>query len=195
MKGILFTLLLMFTACETTHNVQEYDEERITVSVQTDALILKSPTSSFGESTKETLYNSNKVNNVGMSLLDGVVTGYSNQVGNVDVIPPESDSQVQFIIKEIEVKKSLFTLNLPHPGPVYKMVMKVDVTEYGEVIESLVYRTKVNMSEINFAHLSFKWLTHEEKMNSEYQLKTFNTGLRKLYQKLYFNYFDISLRV
>ena len=195
MKFILALLVGSVMGCSSLSNVNEFDDSSLKVSLEASDLIIISSTSWFGTETKELIEQDNRVETSGIYLLKQVVKGYSNQVGDVEVLNSVSESEVSFKIKEIKVRQSFISLNFPKPGPIYKIIMKADIVEQGRVTDSVTLKTKANMAELNFEHLSFKWMNESEKSNSEYQLITFDEGLRKLYQKLFFNYFDISLRV
>lgn len=55
--------------------------------------------------------------------------------------------------------------------------------------------TTVNMASVTYPDENVKWLSREEKGNLKNQKDTFHAGLRSLYQNLYFEAFDISLRL
>jgi hypothetical protein len=51
------------------------------------------------------------------------------------------------------------------------------------------------MASVTYPDENVKWLSREEKGNLKNQKDTFHAGLRSLYQNLYFEAFDISLRL
>lgn len=164
------------------------------VSFGVENLELISNTPWFSDDTVSEIQRTEFVLNQGDQLLSDVLFGYASQLQGIEQTASE-DADLLFVIKKIEVERGLFIFNFPNPGPLYRMKMLVEVRNSAGEKELVKLKTLVNMSIVNFSHLSFKWLSLDEMKNSEYQLATFEAGLRKMYQDLYFNYFDISLRL
>ena len=130
----------------------------------------------------------------GNYLLREVLLGYETRIERFEQ-SNSNNADVQFISKEIRVKRGYFTINFPNPEPIYKMMMDVEVYKYGELLGKATVKTRSNMSAVNFLDHPFIWMYSSEIKNPEYQFATFETGLAKLCQKLYFDYLDISLNL
>jgi hypothetical protein len=164
------------------------------VSFHAPEFKLHSSTSLFSEHTRTKQISEQYVTRLGDQLLQQVLVGYSDQTEAFRYADTGSE-HVRFDITKVVVSRGYFTTNIPHPGPIYKVKMYVDLIENGLPAQSVVLKQRVNMSEINFPEERFKWMTPEEKDDSTYQEKTFRVAVRKLYQQLYFTYFDISLQL
>lgn len=190
---IVSILLIFFIGCTSTKELSRSGDFTGNVHFGVDNVELTSSTPWFSNKTINELDSANYILNHGNKLLDDVLYGYSSQLQGIEK-SSASDADLLFIIKKVEVKRGYFTLNFPNPGPLYRLKMHVEVSNAGYK-KVVVLKTIVNMSIVNFSHLNFKWLNVSEKENSEHQISTFEAGLRKMYQDLYFNYFDISLRL
>lgn len=179
-------------SCSSSFKTIDYESVQRTVSYAATDFEIVDKSNWFNDSLGDSLFNANYVQNTGNDILNIVVSSYENQLPDLEFVMNE-DSDIEFRIQSVEVKRGLFTFNFAHPGPLYRMKMKGEIVEHGVVVDTFVLKELVNMAEINFGDESTKWMSKEEKGNKEYQLKTFRVGLRKLYQQLYFNYFDIKL--
>lgn len=188
----LATFLILFISCSSASRLTSERDFTGNVDLSTDSLLVTSNTPWFSSETISEIEEENLVAGTGDYLFTEILNGYANQMFGVEQSSAEK-ADISFSIKKIVVKRGYFTLNFPNPGPIYKMAMEVDIYNGSTLIKSATFKTRVNMSVINFGHLPFKWMSPTETGNTEYQLETFEAGLRKLYQKLYFEYFEISL--
>ncbi|GAB5409478.1 MAG: hypothetical protein BalsKO_18430 [Balneolaceae bacterium] len=190
----LLSVTLSLLSCSTVDisTKQDAQPQTISLSISDNPIISKTPW--FSKELAVELLEASFAETLGENILQDVLVAYESQLPEL-VFVENQESDLKFQINSITVKRGLFTLNLAHPGPLYKMKMEASVIRNGLVIKKLSSSELVNMSQINFANHSTKWMTKEEKLNKEYQKKTFTAGLRKMYQKLYFNYFDISLQL
>lgn len=191
-KKFLVSLLILFVSCSISSRITSERDFTGNVNLNTDSLLVASNTPWFSGETISEIEQENLVAGTGDYLFSEMLIGYANQMFGVEQSSSEN-ADISFMIRKVEVKRGYFTINFPNPGPIYKMAMEVDIYNGSRFIESATFKTRVNMSVINFGHLPFKWMSPTEMENTEYQLETFEAGLRKLYQKLYFEYFEISL--
>lgn len=191
-RSFLVSLLILFVSCSSSSRITTERDFAGNVDLNTDSLLVASNSPWFSGETISEIEQENLVAGTGDYLFSEMLNGYANQMFGVEQSSPEN-ADISFMIRTITVNKGYFTINFPNPGPIYKMVMEVDIYNGSKLIKSATFRTRVNMSVINFGHLPFKWMSPTEMGNTEYQLETFEAGLRKLYQKLYFEYFEISL--
>lgn len=191
-----YSLLLLFTSilisCSATSKLENPRNYEGKVSLSAKNISIKSSTPWFSAESTENILGNNTVEERGDFLLSEVLYGYENQLLGLEK-SSEEEADIQFIIDEVRINRAHFTINFPNPGPLYRIMMDVNILKDGLLVEKRTLSTKVNMSIVNFGHLPFKWMSNKEVKNSEYQLATFDAGLTKLYQKLYFDYFDISL--
>lgn len=148
----------------------------------------------FNNDLADELTETSYVEEMGNDILDKILTSYPNQVFGVEKVPLE-ESNVRFELKKLTIKRAYISINFPNPGPIYRVLLDVDIYEKGVLLKSKTLRSRVNMSEVNFGHMPFKWLNEKERKDPEHQLATLEAGLRNIYQKLYFNYFNISLSI
>lgn len=193
--SVLFLILLLLSGCASSLKTADPAPSLRYVSFQAPEFMIHSSTGLFSEETIQRQLNDEFVTTLGDRLLKQVLIGYGEQTEAFRYTSSDGDDDVQFIIRKVDVSRAYFTINLPHPGPVYKVRMHVDLVENGIISQSVIIRQRANMSEINFPKERFKWLTPEEKANTLYQEQTFRVAVRKLYQQLYFTYFDISLQL
>jgi len=148
----------------------------------------------FSNETKTNILSLNMIEEEGETILREIVAGYENQIGNYKFVN-NNQADIIFRVKRIDVKRRRFTFNFLKPGPIYFMIIETEIIEAGNV--SIINRKKslTNMAVVAFPDDNIKWMSQEEKGYTENQLKTFRVGLRKLYQNIYFDAFDISLRL
>lgn len=156
-------------------------------------IYLGEPSKWFTQEAQENILGLNLPDEIGKRILDQVITGYKNQTSNLEQSENTESSDIIFEVKEITVKRGRFTFNFLKPGPVYVMKLKADIIVDGAIISSETKKTVVNMASVIFPEEPIKFMKPSEKRITEYQVETFRTGLRKLYQSLYFDAFDISL--
>lgn len=185
--------LLVLAGCSSTVSVVSKDGSDRTVYLNASEAELGNTSKWFAEDTQEIIMELNLPGEIGKRILDQVITGYKNQTGDLGSAESTESSDIIFDIKEITVKRGWFTFNFLKPGPVYVMKMKADIIINGEIVSSETKKTVVNMASVIFPEDPIKFMKPSEKRITEYQVETFRTGLRKLYQSLYFDAFDISL--
>lgn len=186
--------LLLFTGCASSLKTAGPSSTLRYVSFDAPDFILESSTDLFSDQTLKVQLDQQYVSKLGDRLLQQVIIGYGDQT-EAFRYTNQKEFDVQFIIRKVKVSRGLFTLNFPHPGPIYKVKMYVELIENGQLAQSVILKQRVNMSEINFPKERFKWMTPDERALSEYQQQTFRVAIRKLYQQLYLTYFDISLQL
>lgn len=187
-------VLLAFSSCKTSESAQAYSYEtkRVSIINQDFDLVVKTPW--FNNDLADELAKTSYVGEMGNDILDKILTSYPNQVFGVEKVPID-ESNIRFELKKLTIKRAYISINFPNPGPIYRVFLDVDIYEKGVLFKSETIRSRVNMSEVNFGHKPFKWLDETERKNPEYQLATLEAGLRNIFQKLYFNYFNISLSI
>jgi hypothetical protein len=188
------SLLLVATGCSAGVKMSESSELNGKVGFEAPDFTLSKTTGVFSQESLDGHIQDEYVERTGDLLLQQVLIGYSDQVSGFEYYPVD-EAGVVFRINEVVVKRAYLTLNLPHPGPIYKVILYADIIENGELTQSVKLKQRINMAELNFPEESFKWMNSEEKSNPEYQRKTFRAAVRQLYQQLYFSYFNISLQL
>lgn len=187
--------LFVIAGCSSSVSIVSKDKNTRTVSLNASEAGLGDPSKWFAEDAQESILKLNLPDEIGKRILGQVITGYKNQTGGLEPAESTESSDIIFDIKEITVKRGRFTFNFLKPGPVYVMKMKADIVVEGEIVSSETKKTVVNMASVVFPEDPIKFMKPSEKRITEYQVETFRTGLRKLYQSLYFDAFDISLRL
>lgn len=185
--------LLVLAGCSSTVSVVSKDASVRTVSLTASEVELGNTSKWFSEDAQENILELNLPDEIGKRILSQVITGYKNQTGDLESAESTESSDIIFDIKEIRVRRGRFTFNFLKPGPVYVMKMKADVIINGEIVSSETKKAVVNMASVIFPEDPIKFMKPSEKRITEYQVETFRTGLRKMYQSLYFDAFDISL--
>ncbi|MBO6523824.1 MAG: hypothetical protein JJ971_08370 [Balneolaceae bacterium] len=185
---------LAFSSCKTSGSARAdfYETKRVSIMNQDFDLVVNTPW--FNNDLADELTETSYVEEMGNDILDKILTSYPNQVFGVEKVPLE-ESNVRFELKKLTIKRAYISINFPNPGPIYRVLLDVDIYEKGVLLKSKTLRSRVNMSEVNFGHMPFKWLNEKERKDPEHQLATLEAGLRNIYQKLYFNYFNISLSI
>jgi hypothetical protein len=196
-KKLFFAGLCLFvlTDCSSTASVVSNNTNARTVSVNASEADLGDPSKWFADDTQENILEFNLPDEIGKRILGQVITGYKNQTGDLKQAESTESPDIIFDIKEITVKRGKFTFNFLKPGPVYVMKLKADIVIDGQIVSSEAKKAVVNMASVIFPKDPIKFMKPSEKRITEYQVETFRTGLRKLYQSLYFDAFDISLRL
>jgi hypothetical protein len=187
--------LLFLYNCSSSYAVVQSEEESQNIALQTTEFSLGDTSKWFSVETQGVITSSNLTEESGNKILGQVITGYENQIGEYQLSDDPESAYVVFNVKEVSVKRGRFTFNFLKPGPIYVMEMKADIIINGKVVSSEVKKAVVNMASVNFPEEPVKFMRPSEKRKIEYQLEAFRIGLRKLYQSLYFDAFDISLRL
>ncbi|MCG8372435.1 MAG: hypothetical protein MI700_02830 [Balneolales bacterium] len=188
MRKIIPVLLFVSLGCSATSPFSGFEGS---VNHYAENVAVRSYSNWFSTNAVETVVEGNFVDEKGDYFLNVVIDNYPSQTTGLKE-SEDSNSGISFRVKSLEVKNA-FTLNIPDPGPVYKLNMEVDIFENGEFVESKAIKARVNMASIVNEDKIFNWLTAEEKNDINNQLLTFEIGLTRLYQKLYFSHFDINL--
>ncbi len=197
MRKLFFAGLCLFvlTGCSSTASVVSNNTNARTVSLNASEADLGDPSKWFADDAQESIVELNLPDEIGKRILGQVITGYKNQTGDLKQVESTESPDIIFDIKEITVKRGKFTFNFLKPGPVYVMNLKADIVIDGQIVSSEVKKAVVNMASVIFPEDPIKFMKPSEKRITEYQVETFRSGLRKLYQSLYFDAFDISLRL
>ncbi len=194
-KLITGILLLFIIGCGSSSTILESGEKTQKVYLDASEVRIESNNRWFSEESLTAVDVNKTIEKSGQELLELVVTGYSDQVGNFEVVNSPDNADVVFKIEEIIVGQRTFTMNFVKPGPIYLMKIKAIVESEGFENYSLSKKSLVNMAEVSYPDEGFKWMNNDEKSDTQNQLNTFNSGLRKLYQNLFFEAFDISLQL
>ena len=197
MKKLFFAGLCLFVlnGCSSTGSVVSNNTNVGTVSVNASEAHLGDPSKWFADDAQESIVKLNLPDEIGKQVLGQVITGYKTQTGDLKQAKSTESPDIIFDIKEITVKRGRFTFNFLKPGPVYVMKLKADIVIDGQIVSSEAKKAVVNMASVIFPEDPIKFMKPSEKRITEYQVETFRSGLRKLYQSLYFDAFDISLRL
>ena len=187
--------LIVLGGCSSSGSVVSEDNNTRTFFLTASEIVLGEPSKWFTEEAQENILELNLPEELGNEILQQVITGYQNQTGNFELAEKSGSAEILFNIKEVSVKRGRFTFNFLKPGPLYVMKMKADIMVDGVIVSSETKKTVVNMASVIFPEDPVKFMKPSEKGNMQYQVKTFRTGLRKLYQSFYFDVFDISLRL
>ncbi|HAH52314.1 MAG TPA: hypothetical protein DCL80_14105 [Balneola sp.] len=195
MKILTFVGLLLFLHnCTSSYSVAHQEKTPKTIALNASEVRLGDASKWFSDEVKNDILSINLTEEIGKNILQQIVLGYKNQIGNFEV-SEKTESDIAFEVREVTVKRGRFTFNFLKPGPIYVMKMKADIIVDGKLVSSNTKKTVVNMASVNFPGDAVKFMKPSEKRNTEYQLATFRTGVRKLYQSLYFDALDISLRL
>lgn len=187
-------IFLILSGCASSSKVTSPQVQPSSAGFEQQQVELLTETEDFSEQTIKVLQDQRVVEQMGDQLLKQFIPAYANQLQGLEY-SEENEADVVFKVTKIVVNTSSFTLNFPHPGPIYKVTMFAEIHENDGGTQMVELQEKANMSEINYPNERFKRLTKEEKNELENQQKTLNEALRRLYQKLYFQYFDISLQL
>ena len=197
MKKLIFVslILLFFYSCTSSYSVAHQEKAPQIVSIKTPDLSLGKTSKWFSSEVQNDILSTNLTEEIGRNILEQVVSGYKNQIGNFELSNGKDPADIVFEIKEVTVKRGRFTFNFLKPGPIYVMNMKANIMVEGKLVSSQTKRTVINMASVSFPEDAVKFMKPSEKGNTDYQMATFGAGLRKLYQSLYFDAFDISLQL
>lgn len=196
MTKILVSLVgLFFLSCSSPLSISNDLDQEKTVNIDFSDFELGDTSKWFSEETKSSINSSELVKQIGEDILGQLVIGYKNQIGNYKFVENNEVADITFKVKSIEVKRRRFTFNFLKPGPLYLMIIETDILTAGSVTNSTTKKSLTNMATIAFPDANVKWMSSEEKSDTDNQIKTFRVGLRQLYQSLYFDAFDISLRL
>ena len=196
MIRILVSLLgLFFLSCSSPLSLSDNSDQEKTVNIDFSEFELSAASKWFSTDTKSSIDSSEMVKKIGEDILSQLVIGYKNQIGNYKYVGNNEVADITFKVKSIDVKRRRFTFNFLKPGPLYLMIIKTDILTSGNETSSTTKKSLTNMSTVAFPDDNVKWMSREEKSDTDNQIKTFQVGLRRLYQNLYFDAFDISLRL
>lgn len=192
---ILVGTILLFIGCSSSLNLSDNSEDLRTVKIDFSDFSIGESTKWFSSDTKSGIISSDIVKSFGEDILSQFIVGYRNQIGNYKYVENDEVADITFIVKRIEVKRRWFTFNFLKPGPIYLMDIEADVKTERNVSTIVTKKSLTNMATVTFPNDNMKWMSKDEKSDTENQIKTFQIGLRRLYQNLFFDAFDISLRL
>lgn len=196
MTKILLSLIgLLFISCSSSLSLSDGSDQEKTVSIDFSELELGATSTWFSTDTRSSIDSSELVKEIGEDILSQLVIGYKNQIGNYKYVGNDEAADITFKVKSIDVKRRRFTFNFLKPGPLYLMIIKTDIQTAGNITNNIAKKSLTNMATVAFPDDNVKWMSREEKSDTSNQIKTFQVGLRRLYQNLYFDAFDISLRL
>lgn len=196
MTRILVSLIGLFLlSCSTSLSIRDDSDQEKTVSIDFSEFELGAISKWFSADTKSSIDSTELVKQIGEDILSQIVVGYKNQIGNYKYIENADVADIVFKVKGVDVKRRRFTFNFLKPGPLYLMIIKTDILTAENGTKSSSKKSQTNMANVVFPDDNVKWMSREEKSNTDNQIKTFRVGLRRLYQNLYFDAFDISLRL
>lgn len=190
---LIAVFILIFNGCKSTSLVTDNSDSIETVNMHTDNNSLGKASKWFSEESRKQIESTGLIHDEGEDILSQILIGYKNQIGNIEFMESDEAADLTFKIKSVTVNRGRFTFNFLKPGPIYVMRLKADIIFEEEVIQTITKKTVVNMGVVAFPDESVKWMKPSEKRIIDNQLLTFKKGLRKLYQDLYFDAFDISL--
>tara|TARA_R110002124_G_scaffold284802_2_gene462487 strand:- start:4962 stop:5549 length:588 start_codon:yes stop_codon:yes gene_type:complete len=191
---ILLVGILLFINCQYSKRIVNDTSYERTVTIDVATASLGEESKWFSEKTRSEIEEINLLKEEGKNILAQVVARYKNQIGDFKYIDLK-EADVIFRVNKVSVQKGRFTFNFLKPGPIYRMKIDADLLIDGKFVSSIKKKIVVNMATVVFPEENVKWMSGEEKRNLENQMDTFEVGLRRLYQNLYFEAFDISLRL
>jgi len=194
-RVILAGIILLFISCSSPLNLSDNSEELRTVKIDFSDFSIGESTKWFSSDTKTEISSSELVTSFGEDILSQFVVGYKNQIGNYKYVDNDEVADITFIVKRIDVKRRWFTFNFLKPGPMYLMIIEADVKTAENVSTIITKKSLTNMAAVAFPNDNVKWMSKNEKSDTENQIKTFQVGLRRLYQNLFFDAFNISLQL
>lgn len=184
---------LVLIGCSSSNHFMKSDSGLKKVALFAEDIVI-TDSRYFSEEAVNMIYEDNLAHELGNDLLQSIFKGFYNQMEGIEIVTDTTNADVIIEAKAVRTKHKRLTLNLPKPGPILKIEVDVEFRDGNQRTEKS-YSTKINMAEVNFPESNVKWMSKVEKENPELQKITFERGLRKLYQDMYFNYFDISLRL
>jgi hypothetical protein len=126
----------MLISCQSSSLVVEEGESKQTIAFFESETVLSSNSRWFNEDAKSRIKEIDLINEEGEELLSKVILGYRNQVPNLEYV--ESGSADYMVrVNEITVKRGWVTLNFLKPGPIYKMKIKAEILQNGDVVSSI----------------------------------------------------------
>lgn len=191
---ILLVGVLLFNNCQYSKRIINDTSFERTVTIDAATASLGEESKWFSGKTRSEIKDINLLKEEGGNVLAQVLAGYKNQINDFNYIDMEQ-ADITFRVNRVSVLRGRFTFNFLKPGPIYKMKIDADLLIDGEFISSIKKKTTVNMAAVVFPDDTIKWMSGEEKRSLENQVATFEAGLRTLYQNLYFEAFDVSLRL
>lgn len=194
-KIVLVGAILLLIGCSSSMNLSNNSEELRTVKIDFSDFRIGESNKWFSSETKSRIFSSDIVENLGEDILSQFTIGYKNQIGNYNYVENAESADVIFKVTSVDVKRRWFTFNFLKPGPMYLMVIEAEVEMEGNISTIITKKSLTNMATVAFPKDNVKWLSRNEKSDTENQIKTFQVGLRRLYQNLFFDAFDISLRL
>lgn len=195
-KGIIGLLAVLLYGCSPSLKLGESQGTTRTIYLNKKESSLISSSKWFGQEAIQQIESENLIMETGEKLMEQILNGYSTQTQGLEQVYDQSEADIVINISSVEVKRGWFTFNFLFPGPMYKLIMEIEVEEKNVVSKKKRYKKIGNMAYVNFKDSkTTKWMSKEEKSKPEYQLATFEEALRGMYEKFYFEYFDISLRI
>lgn len=185
--------IIISQGCGSSYTLKDSGKVPATVFLETDSVLIQSETENLSEEGIKGIRENAIVENAGSGLLKDILKAYKPSTDPYSVAKSSASADFVIVLNRILVDQQKFTLNVPHPGPVYKVDMTVDIQHRGETVQRENFRCSANMSEVNFPDESFHWMSSEEKADPALQEETFRNALRSCYQELYFNLFDIRI--
>jgi hypothetical protein len=192
---ILVGTILLFISCSSPLNLSDNSEELRTVKIDFSDFSIGESTKWFSSETKSEIISFDIVKSFGEDILSQFIVGYRNQIGNYKYVDNDEVADITFIVKRIDVKRRWFTFNFLKPGPMYLMIIEADVKTAENVSTIITKKSLTNMATVVFPNDNVKWMSKNEKGDTVNQIKTFQVGLRRLYQNLFFDAFNISLQL
>lgn len=185
--------IMIIQGCGSSYQLRDSGKASGLVILTADSLVIQSETENLSPGGLAVIRSEKIVQTVGSELLEDILKAYRPTTDPYSIAENEESADFILSLNRIDVDQRSFTLNIPHPGPVYKMKMTVDIIYNSNRVQRETYRCSANMSEVNFADENSHWMSSEEKANPSYQEETFREALRSCYQDLYFNLFDIRI--
>lgn len=191
---ILLIGILLCINCQSSKTIISETAYERTVTFDAAKASLGAESRWFSEDARYEIEENQLLKKEGKSILAQVIAGYKKQIDDFKYVDLEK-ADITFRVNKVSVKRGRFTFNFLKPGPIYIMNIDADILIGDKFVSSIKKKTTVNMATVAFPDDNVKWMSRDEKGNSENQIDTFEVGLRRLYQNLYFEAFDISLRL
>ena len=191
MGGFLL-LMVAVAGCSSSRNAKNPpDLNNEYAAFTTDSLTIEVNTPHFSDAAREQLKID--ADSIGKHVLSQMVNGYSNsRTKRVMVTEDPQQAGMHINISKIIIKRGWFTIDITHPGPLYRMRVKLDTGIKGRSYHVARGKAFENMANYTGEPTSIKWLNPEEKDDFNIQLRTAHAGGREALGDAMADIFQIS---
>lgn len=182
-QNLFITALLILSVgiagCSTSNRAKNPpDLTNEYISLTTDSLKIDIQTPHFSKELNSQL--ALDADSIGKHVLSSIVDGYSNSyTKRVTVTEDPQQAGMHINISKIVIKRGWFTFDVTHPGPLYRVKIKLDTGIKGKSYYIARGKSFENMAINTTEPSTIKWLSGEQKDDRDIQLRTAHAGIRE----------------